>query len=471
VHAEGRVTVSVDSLPCPMQGMENRIMMWSLCRVCQESGPFIPMSEETWKYSFGKYLELTFYHEKQAPRTTSCTHDIHKEHCRFFAFRNITLRFQYESIELFDICGPPMHRVPKSESLSKLKQKDMEKIRDQIVSFYDSVLDRIELFTYEIVAPYKVSVAKEHMSELSTKAHMEKKLILQLLHQNYVSSDPTDCNSLNSVYKNLLENVLLWDTEFQEFIRVHLQPESRDIRKITASQIKRIFLDKDVTAENRNTQFAVADIALLRDPENFGVIDKAKLPKLFYENTHELVEEYFTPSLKREISLTLMNSSMNFPKVLASPSLSPTDPNEGIEFVALGADENNIPLKPIPTHFHPEKTKVSPIEEESETAVATDGLMYPRHFFTRSRAMFEVSSSESKEVNNRNTSLEDEQIVEFNTITGVAAEAQIYPRSKESTVPSTEARSTSLMKTITKLWNGNLANFRPLVVPTYHLSN
>jgi 1-phosphatidylinositol-3-phosphate 5-kinase len=95
VHAEGRVTVSVDSLPCPMQGMENRIMMWSLCRVCQESGPFIPMSEETWKYSFGKYLELTFYHEKQVPRTTSCTHDIHKEHCRFFAFRNKTLRFQF----------------------------------------------------------------------------------------------------------------------------------------------------------------------------------------------------------------------------------------------------------------------------------------------------------------------------------------------------------------------------------------
>jgi 1-phosphatidylinositol-3-phosphate 5-kinase len=41
--------------------------MWSWCKICNALTPVTEMGEETWKYSFGKYLELSFYHRKSFP--------------------------------------------------------------------------------------------------------------------------------------------------------------------------------------------------------------------------------------------------------------------------------------------------------------------------------------------------------------------------------------------------------------------
>ena len=137
-HGSGKVSVSVNSIPCPVKGMEGRIVMWSLCRICKESTPFIPMSESTWKYSFGKYLELTFSHSGLQSRTHSCAHDVHRDHMRYFSFRNLAVRFEFEEIVLFEISGPPMNRVPKPESISKWRQQDSEAIKKQVSDYYTS---------------------------------------------------------------------------------------------------------------------------------------------------------------------------------------------------------------------------------------------------------------------------------------------------------------------------------------------
>jgi hypothetical protein len=354
-----------------------------------------------------------------------------------------------------------MNRIPNFETIHKFRQLDMETISNQIVAFYDSVLDRIELFTYDIVASHRVPMCRDHMAELSTKAHMEKKFMLQLLHQKLTQSARGDSLNLNSVYKSLLENVTIWDAEFATFIRIHLQADGKnDLRRLTTVQIKRMFVE-----DNRTTIFPGTETAIQQDnSDNLFSIDKSKLPKLDVSETHELVRELFTPYIKRRLSLDLLDCEYRFPNILDSPILKSKDVDVVESFVLN--EENGIPLEPLmtlidPVEKYPPQSLSSIIEDEEQQAVATDGIMYPHHFFTRSRPKTLFDSTTVISTNtDRNISDEDEGIEEFNTITGVAAEPENNPRRETK-----EVKSTSLMKTITNIWNGNPANFLPLVYP------
>ncbi|KAJ3339812.1 1-phosphatidylinositol-3-phosphate 5-kinase, partial [Kappamyces sp. JEL0680] len=346
-HGEGKVTVTVNSLPCPVKGMDKRIVMWSLCRVCSETTPFIPMSEETWKYSFGKYLELTFYHTNLSSRSFTCTHDVHRDHMRYFSFKNLAVRFEYEKISLFEVCGPPMHRKLKAQTLMQLRQGDMELLKTQIVDFYNSVIERIQMFTYEIVAPYKTAGAKEAMNELSKRAVGEKKLLLQLLHQTYIESEPTDSLALNSVYKTLQLNVAQWDQEFLLFIRNFLSTDAKEIRRVTAAQFKRIFADKETAPlDSRNTIGVTEPPRTETETDHYAPIEKSKLPVLDMPwEDGEL--EYFTPSLSRRLSLSLAvgMAEAHLPKVGSSPThraaAVPSPPP------AFYIEDEDIPLMPM----------------------------------------------------------------------------------------------------------------------------
>lgn len=61
VHHNGRITVSMEERACPVPGGADTILMWSVCRECSQVTPVCTMSEETYRYSVGKYLELSFY--------------------------------------------------------------------------------------------------------------------------------------------------------------------------------------------------------------------------------------------------------------------------------------------------------------------------------------------------------------------------------------------------------------------------
>jgi 1-phosphatidylinositol-3-phosphate 5-kinase len=74
VHGEGQMSVLVQKYPSRMRGLQNTILMWSCCRLCGQETQIIPMSENTWKYSFGKYLELTFWSTELHPRAHACPH-------------------------------------------------------------------------------------------------------------------------------------------------------------------------------------------------------------------------------------------------------------------------------------------------------------------------------------------------------------------------------------------------------------
>mmetsp|Transcript_21134 Transcript_21134/g.73006 ORF Transcript_21134/g.73006 Transcript_21134/m.73006 type:complete len:1779 (-) Transcript_21134:904-6240(-) len=116
-HNDGRLTVTVikldQSLPvepparnqdCSNSSFDRSILMWSYCRKCERIvTPLVPMSDDTWKMSFGKYLEVSFYNKSALGRTSGCKHRIQSEHIHFFGCGNLAARIEYDSITLYTI--------------------------------------------------------------------------------------------------------------------------------------------------------------------------------------------------------------------------------------------------------------------------------------------------------------------------------------------------------------------------------
>jgi 1-phosphatidylinositol-3-phosphate 5-kinase len=241
IHEGGGVKISVQEMFCPNPGMEDIMLMWSACKLCFQSTPILPISENTWKYSFGKYLELSYYLPQMACRADICPHMITRDHIRHFSWKNVLISIEYIPIQIFEISVPPLDLEIKSDVFVKLREKDAESLRSEIISYFDSISERIQSFSYEILPLSKIQPAKELMNEMSKKCSIEKKLLLQLLQQKCVSTQPADIIALNYVKKGLSENVSEWDAEFSSFVRNYVQPDTRDLRKITSVQLKKIF--------------------------------------------------------------------------------------------------------------------------------------------------------------------------------------------------------------------------------------
>ncbi|KAJ3222078.1 1-phosphatidylinositol-3-phosphate 5-kinase [Clydaea vesicula] len=254
-HNNGRITVSIEECPPAYNGMEGKILMWSVCKYCKISTPIILMSDESWKYSFAKYIEITFYHNFLSCRANICPHDIHRDHFRYFGLSNLALKFAYETIDLVEISVPPLKLKVNFDHNIKLKVKDMEDLKFRIDAYYESIYKRIEMICDStngpllLLLPNEAATCSVLLSEMQKRAELEQKYLNQLLQQCSISSLATDTLAINSVKALLPEKVLHWDLEFSNFVKAHLQFDpTRELRKLVNSSvhIRKIF-DKEGT--------------------------------------------------------------------------------------------------------------------------------------------------------------------------------------------------------------------------------
>ena len=108
VHNNGRVTISMERLkkPGPSELNDRRMCMWSWCKRCERSTAVVPMSDETWALSLGKFLESTFYGDGYRVQNSECTHSVHKDHIRYFNQGEDIVYFDYEAIEVSEVVVP-----------------------------------------------------------------------------------------------------------------------------------------------------------------------------------------------------------------------------------------------------------------------------------------------------------------------------------------------------------------------------
>ncbi|CAJ0854781.1 8398_t:CDS:10 [Entrophospora sp. SA101] len=237
-HGNSRITVHLMEYKNlghhDVHEFENCILTWSYCKKCEKPTPVKKMSDDAWKYSFGKYLELSFYQTELESCNENCQHDVFKDQEKCFAFNNLAIKFEYEAIKLMEVHAPPKHLYYKPEVHIRLKNQDLDTIRNKITSYWDSVADRIKNFNYDFVELDKIECCKQELLEMSRRVVTERRYMLQKLQQTYVNSAPEDTLELNNVMYVLQEKVTVWDKYFDEIARQYFP-------RLTTKQLKRFF--------------------------------------------------------------------------------------------------------------------------------------------------------------------------------------------------------------------------------------
>ncbi|KAI9891764.1 MAG: 1-phosphatidylinositol-3-phosphate 5-kinase [Vezdaea aestivalis] len=244
VCGEGQISVSVEHHPCKLRGLQDSILMWSWCQICKKDTQVMPMSENTWNYSFGKYLELSFWSSDLRLRANVCPHNLYRDHDRFFGFKDMAVRVQYTKIELLEVVVPRARITWKVELDLKIKNDVYTQIEERLNKFMASVKARLKSININSVLPEKIEGCKAAMEQLTKRANDEHQSLLKNLQDKYMGSKYYETTPLNRVVRFLQEKTIEWDTAFANF-EIDFFPSERDIRRLAALQLKKIFLDRD----------------------------------------------------------------------------------------------------------------------------------------------------------------------------------------------------------------------------------
>ncbi|ODV97519.1 hypothetical protein PACTADRAFT_14061 [Pachysolen tannophilus NRRL Y-2460] len=252
VHGNGKVDVIVEKFQSRIAGLQHVILMWSYCKECRQSTPVIPMSENTWKYSFGKYLELLFWSsEKIGVIGRACQHP-YKHHIRYFGIYNLAVRLEYSSVETLELVVPRFKLYWKPEIDIKIKIEYVQQIRTKANNFFDSVAERLNRVKVDSMTTDKMEAGQKRIQELKEKVSSEKSKVSKLTDEIFNTTALTDHLALNSVIRTIQELSVEWDIEFQDFEAAFL-PSEKEITRITAFQLRKLFQDKESGEENKPT--------------------------------------------------------------------------------------------------------------------------------------------------------------------------------------------------------------------------
>ena len=252
VHGEAQVSVFVERYPCRLRGLQKTILMWSCCRICGNETQVLPMSGSSWKYSFGKYLELSFWSSNLHARADVCPHDLHRDHLRYFGFQDMALRLQYDQINLLEIVVPRARVTWKVDNDLLFKNELFGKIEERLNKYMASVKNRLKSIKVESIIPEKTEICKQQVDELLLRANDEHKALLQKLQELYMDSKHYEIIPLNQAIRATQEKVAEWDNAFADFDR-NFFPSEKDIRRLATLQLKKIFLDRDDSTTSLNS--------------------------------------------------------------------------------------------------------------------------------------------------------------------------------------------------------------------------
>ncbi|PWN52202.1 hypothetical protein IE53DRAFT_378351 [Violaceomyces palustris] len=278
VHNRTRIQVVTERFVCPIPGEENRLLSWSYCKACELATPVSAITAESWSYSFAKYLELHFYPDSRC-RTQICPHGFYSDQVRYFAFQNLAIRFHSDPIEILEVRVPDAKLLVRDDLRIALKNEEALGLQLKSSRFWDSVVNRIKGLgldpssfcsssggeasswnsTTNLVEK-DASNARDRnrvlLSDMVKRCESDRREIENLLIKVYRETPASDVLSINLVRRALQEKVVRWDVDFAEYEKNCL-PTEKDIRRLTTSHLKRLFVEKDPSSSAEKTSSSI----------------------------------------------------------------------------------------------------------------------------------------------------------------------------------------------------------------------
>lgn len=259
VHDEARITVFIEkNSPLPFDPtllrssnsgvdddhVEDPIYLWSYCKNCKKDMGFGLLSDTARKYSFGKYLELSFWGRglKCWP-DLECPHDYQKDHIRYFNFHDTCMRIHWDPIDLLEIIVPRARLTWKVDRDLKLKNDIFAKSEERWIRFMTSVKTRLKSIRIDSVLPDKADVCRSEVEKLTKRAQEEQPKLIRDLQAAYINSKYYEVIPLNVVIRTMLEKVEEWNAAFAKFEADFLS--DKDVRQLTIIQLKKMFSDNE----------------------------------------------------------------------------------------------------------------------------------------------------------------------------------------------------------------------------------
>ncbi|KAI9656206.1 MAG: 1-phosphatidylinositol-3-phosphate 5-kinase [Bathelium mastoideum] len=272
VHGDGQLSVFVEKYPSKFKGLEQTILMWSVCRICGQETQVIPMSENTWRYSFGKYLELSFSSSALHARAGVCPHDIHRNHVRYFGLQNVAVRLQYDTIVLYEVIVPRPTITWKVDRDLGTKNEQYIKFQERLNRFMTSIKARLEGINIESVAAEKTDACAAELDRLLRRANEDHDFLMHKLQDKYMNAKFYEVIPMNRAVRAMWEKALEWDDAFVAFEHDFF-PSEKDIRRLAALQLKRLFIERSsstsslTSLEDADTDTEVSNEKGLHDSE------------------------------------------------------------------------------------------------------------------------------------------------------------------------------------------------------------
>ena len=147
-HYQYCISVSVET-DAELDCTSDEIYMWTRCKICSDTLPVGIMSHATYLYSFGKFLELLYYDSGFNP-LCQCEAPDPIRLTRVFRFKNTTVSFDKEEIQLYQIRVPQIqvlsdYAIPTHRDTYPLRlEKAIAELCNQVVAFYDTLASYIE---------------------------------------------------------------------------------------------------------------------------------------------------------------------------------------------------------------------------------------------------------------------------------------------------------------------------------------
>ncbi|KAI9172231.1 1-phosphatidylinositol 3-phosphate 5-kinase fab1 [Paramyrothecium foliicola] len=247
VHDEARVTVVVEHVPNATQRrseLGDGITMWTYCKICKKDSEEKAMSEATFKYSFGKYLELLYWGRGlRMKNNVDCPHDHHRDHVRYFSLQDARIRIHWDPIDLLEIVVPRARITWKVANDLRLKNGIFTRMEERWVKFMTSIKSRLKSIRIDSVLPEKAESCKAQVEQMTKQAQEDQVAIIRRLQETYVQSKYYEVVPFNKVVREMLEKASAWDQAFAEFEAEFLG--DKDMRQLTIMQLKKMFTDNE----------------------------------------------------------------------------------------------------------------------------------------------------------------------------------------------------------------------------------
>mmetsp|Transcript_9237 Transcript_9237/g.17384 ORF Transcript_9237/g.17384 Transcript_9237/m.17384 type:complete len:2047 (+) Transcript_9237:105-6245(+) len=190
VHNDGTINITVEEIDGsntrPEHPQEYRskkeddskIITWTFCTNCQKVvTPLVYMDDDTWKYSFGKFLEVTFYNKTvqiNAPEYQCCC-QLQQYSTLYFGCGNLAAKFTYERIHPY---GVFLRRyLPFDDGFhKKFTVLELNEIMISSSDLFERFIKHIETTISDTRSLFVSAVNKpEHLQTLLSELHLINK--------------------------------------------------------------------------------------------------------------------------------------------------------------------------------------------------------------------------------------------------------------------------------------------------------